>query len=128
MKRVEADISLVELKRVDLADDQIGPICYNVAVHPYLHFAVVAPRRVESGHHLVAVPAVALRQEVGQRLEIREVRRSCLPRETVSIRVPVVAPLLVLIRRVGVVVQPARRSFVSQRSEEHTSELQSLTN
>jgi len=110
---VQTEESLIDLERVHLANDQVRPVRYHLAVDPYLDLAVVAPRRVQPRHHLVAIPVVAQRQEVGQRLEIREVRRGCLPRETVSIRVPVVAPLLVLIRRVGVVVQPARRSLAA---------------
>ena len=106
LDRVQANVSLVDLERVHLANNQVRPVRDNFPVDPYLHFAVVASHCVQLHHLLVAVPAISLRQKVGQWIKVW-----ICAREPVSVRIPMIAPLLVLKRGVGVVVQPAGWRF-----------------
>ena len=61
MKGVQRDMSFVDLKRVDRAQEQIWKIRHHLAVNPTLYFAVILADRVGFDHQFVAVPAPALR-------------------------------------------------------------------
>ena len=65
----------VEQRFVDLecwngTEVQMGKPTRQFAVDPVRNLSVVLPRRVAPDHQLVAVPAVALRHEVWERLPI----------------------------------------------------------
>jgi hypothetical protein len=104
---VQADVGVVDLERVYGVDDEVRRVGHEVAVDPYLNFAVVLADRIQPDHLLVAVPAVALRQEVRARHEVGVRGWIGLPREAAAVRIPVVAVAAALLRPVGVLVQPA---------------------
>jgi hypothetical protein len=67
---MEADVDVVDFQGISSTDKKVREIRNQLTVNPDLNFSVITAHGIEMGHHLNAVPPVALGEKVRQRLEV----------------------------------------------------------